>query len=54
MFADEGYDGAIWGPLLEKAWAKMNGNYEQITGGSLKEAVSFLKNAPASDYDLTY
>jgi len=26
--AGVGLDGALWGPLLEKAWAKTVGNYE--------------------------
>lgn len=51
IFADIGYDGALWGPLIEKAWAKMNGNYEQIVGGWMKEAVNFLNNSPASTLD---
>ena len=32
-FAKIGSDGALWTPLLEKAWAKTNGNFDQITGG---------------------
>lgn len=50
IFANIGYDGALWGPLVEKAWAKMNGNYEQIVGGWMKEAVNFLNNSPATTY----
>ena len=26
-------DGSIWGPFLEKVWAKANGNFEKIIGG---------------------
>jgi len=44
-FAKVGKDYSIWGPLLEKAWAKVNGNYENIEGGNVVEAVSFLTNA---------
>mmetsp|Transcript_932 Transcript_932/g.591 ORF Transcript_932/g.591 Transcript_932/m.591 type:complete len:98 (+) Transcript_932:608-901(+) len=29
----------------------MNGNYEQIVGGWMKEAVNFLNNSPASTFD---
>lgn len=28
----------------------MNGNYEQIVGGWMKEAVNFLNNSPATTY----
>ena len=33
FFAKMGSDGALWGPLLEKLWAKINGNYELIQAG---------------------
>jgi hypothetical protein len=33
MFANRVVDGDVWGPILEKAWAKMNGNYEMINNG---------------------
>jgi len=33
VFAGFGSDGSIWGPLLEKAWAKTNVNYEMTEGG---------------------
>ncbi|CDW87377.1 calpain family cysteine protease containing protein [Stylonychia lemnae] len=46
IFAGFGLDGAMWGPLLEKAWAKTNVNYEQIEGGQAFEAFDFLSNAP--------
>jgi hypothetical protein len=29
------YSGAMWGPLLEKGWAKVAGNYELSSGGYL-------------------
>lgn len=33
------YSGAIWGPLLEKAWAKVIGNYELADGGYLENGL---------------
>lgn len=33
MFAKESEDGALWVPILEKAVAKLYGNYERLIGG---------------------
>ena len=43
-------DGALFGPLLEKVWAKINGNYERISAGWQHEALRVLSGAPAYDY----
>lgn len=43
-------DGAMWGPLLEKLWAKVNGNYELTQAGWAHEALRVLSGAPALDY----
>jgi hypothetical protein len=40
----------MWGPLLEKAWAKVNGNYETISGGFGMEPFTFLTNVPSRYY----
>lgn len=32
-FAQIGMDGALFGPLIEKLWAKINGSYEKTTAG---------------------
>jgi calpain-15 len=40
-------DQAIWPLLLEKAWAKVHGNYEKTISGSNKEAVLCLTGAPS-------
>lgn len=52
MYSKPGWDGSTWGPLLEKAWAKVNGNYENIEAGSPSEGVKFLTNAPSFFIDL--
>ncbi|CDW73209.1 UNKNOWN [Stylonychia lemnae] len=49
-FAEIGSDGSIWGPLLEKAWAKFANNYEFIVGGSPNEVVQFLTNSPTTSF----
>ncbi|CDW72641.1 calpain family cysteine protease containing protein [Stylonychia lemnae] len=46
IFAGIGSDNSIWGPLLEKAWAKTNVNYEMTIGGYPNEAYTFLTNMP--------
>ena len=43
-------DGALFGPLLEKLWAKINGSYEKTTAGWSHEALRVLSGAPAYDY----
>jgi calpain len=47
IFAKIGYDGAIWGPIIEKMWAKLHGNYEATIGGIESEALKFLTGAPS-------
>lgn len=38
---------------MEKAYAKINGNYEQLAGGYPTEGMKLLTNAPSFYYDLT-
>ena len=45
-FAKQGSDGSIWASLMEKLWAKVNGNFENTSGGFPSEAFSLLTNAP--------
>jgi hypothetical protein len=49
MFAGIGPDAALWVPILEKAFAKYQGNYQHIVGGDARWAVRTLTGAP---YDL--
>ena len=46
VFTEISDDGSLWGPILEKAFAKRYGNYEHIVGGLPTEAVRTLTGAP--------
>ena len=39
-------DGSLWGPILEKAFAKYHGNYLHTVGGIPQMAVKTLYGAP--------
>lgn len=43
----------MWVPLLEKAWAKTHGTYENIEGGDPSEAFGFLFNSPSLQYTVS-
>ena len=40
----------LWVQLLEKAWAKVNGNYENTITGLPSEALKALTGAPVEFY----
>jgi len=42
--------GLMWGPIIEKAWAKAAGNYINSDGGQLVNALRFLTGAPVFNY----
>jgi len=46
LFAAVSEDKGLWGPIIEKAFAKYHGNYEHIIGGSPNYAVRTLSGAP--------
>jgi hypothetical protein len=46
MFAQIGKDKSLWGPLLEKAYAKFYGNYEVLEAGWAGTAMSVLTGGP--------
>ena len=50
VFAGVSKDGALWGPLIEKAFAKLHGTYESLIAGSAKHSIEVLSGAPASWY----
>jgi hypothetical protein len=47
VFADVGSDQALWPLVLEKCFAKLNGNYEAIVGGDPADSVRALNGSPA-------
>jgi len=46
LFAHVSDDKALWGPILEKAFAKYHGNYEHIVGGNPNYSIRTLSGAP--------
>ena len=47
IFARESKDGALWGPLLEKGFAKLFGTYENIVSGDASISIATLTGAPS-------
>jgi len=46
VYAEVSKDGALWGPLIEKAFAKYHGNYDQLVAGVAGRAIGTLTGAP--------
>ena len=46
-FAKVSRDKALWGVLLEKCFAKLNGNYEAIVSGDPRDSIRVLSGSPA-------
>jgi len=46
IMARVGNDNSLWGPLMEKAFAKLHGNYDHIVGGWMNYGVSALNGSP--------
>ena len=42
---------SMWGPIIEKAWAKMKGNYLISEGGFVENGFHYLVGIPAFRYD---
>jgi len=53
IFDNFGTKKSSWGPYLEKAWAKTNGNYEIIEGGYQKEGFAFMTGCPTQKISLS-
>jgi hypothetical protein len=49
-FGKRGKDGSLWSALLEKAWAKVKGNYILAGDGYNKNALRALTGAPVDEY----
>ena len=47
-----GDDRALWAPILEKAFAKIKGNYQAIDFGLLKNGLRVVTGAPVFDQNL--
>jgi len=47
-------DNSMWGALIEKAYAKMNGNYEFVNGGFVENGLRTFVGAPVFTYDGYY
>lgn len=52
-FAAIATDGSLWPMLMEKMWAKLNGNYEITVGGGTDELFSFIAGIPVKSYSNT-
>ncbi len=46
VYAHISSDGSLWGPILEKVFAKRYGNYQHIISGYSSEAVRSLTGSP--------
>jgi hypothetical protein len=51
VFAGPSKDGALWGMLLEKCFAKLHGNYEAIIAGDPRHSIEVLTGAPMSSHN---
>ena len=43
-------DQAMWGPILEKAWAKVKGSYETADGGFVQTGLRAMTGVPVFSY----
>ena len=53
LFAHEAKDQSLWSIVLEKAFAKLNGNYGRLIAGDPRDAALALVNAPSLQYSHT-
>ena len=51
VYMARGTDGSMWGPIIEKAYAKFIGHYDRISsGGSANEFIRTLTGLPGFTY----
>lgn len=47
IFGHVAEDGSLWGAILEKAFAKLHGNYARLVAGDPREATRALNGSPS-------
>eukprot|EP00354_Favella_ehrenbergii_P003146 CAMPEP_0170456898 /NCGR_PEP_ID=MMETSP0123-20130129/4373_1 /TAXON_ID=182087 /ORGANISM="Favella ehrenbergii, Strain Fehren 1" /LENGTH=251 /DNA_ID=CAMNT_0010720517 /DNA_START=217 /DNA_END=971 /DNA_ORIENTATION=- len=47
-------DGSLWPLILEKAFAKVRGNYLHISGGKASSGVRYMRGGPVTERETTY
>lgn len=52
MFAQTSEDNGAWIPLLEKAYAKLAGNYEKTAKGWMSESMRIFTGAPSHRFNI--
>ena len=50
-YANVGKDGSLWGPILEKSFAKYYGNYEAINSSQASIGIEGMIGSPSEDFD---
>jgi calpain-15 len=52
-YAQQSSGNAMWAPILEKAWAKIKGNYAQADAGFVVSGLRALTGAPTFTYSIS-
>ena len=52
LFARQSAQSAVWASLMEKIWAKLNMNYDNIVAGNPAEGIHLLLGIPVYSYPL--
>ena len=52
-FAKQGDNNSLWGPILEKAWAKVKGGYENSEGGFVQNGLRSIMGCPIFQYEVS-